>query len=1000
MKNKALLAAILLSSFTASYAKPDVFKVVSHRSLAAVAPLTCLSVDSATFSPSGSGTIYYGTVTLNLLNNCNQEDIPKGVFIDLAIKSAADPDKNIMPFFAGNTTHQSIQFNNMEPWLPNYSNDTDLVYPNLFESSQVFLSLHPHTNLSLTFGLNFFTASGGGIADSVDNENKIVNYFENSALKAYSLEDVPINLDIFDGAKPSNYDLVVPATGPVYPTIELQKKNGANWTSIESRTFSGWDQDWSIRGLLFGEYRVVPQELDLASGAKFTTTNRVADEFFFPQKNYQARFPYAQSTDANGEITVTLPSQPGGAPSTVIVKIEDNSGNVLSTKHLQWGSNTVTNLAPGRDYKFAADPIFYVDSDAIKKFTFTDSTAVEAKSTELNSTSVGGSSTDIDSQIVTFTLSATPPAQKTVPEGTTVNAVITADIDGAPRTYSQSIPFDGEAHDVVVAASPATSFYKLENVPITYDGNPGLYIPDTSSGTVSASNTINYSFDYLPKVAGWDATRISMGNLTADGGITGEGLASRSSAIDAIFKYAGSNGGGDRGLLQYPEWTGYTADEAQQLSSTTKHVVPVMVAYTAQMSGGTNFADIDNQANIEKHLANLAMTAFVLKNKVDASSSKLTSGSIVLNPDLIGMIAQNKLQAQIAAAMSAASPAINIGTAVARALCVIAQNPTDQASYEAAFDSSTCEAKTAADLPANIEFTNDFAGWVAANNYIVHTAGNNKVTYGWVMNLWSANPATPNEHCASGSATWVHHITTTDATDRATQVQACYSTNNESVLNQYNFYDTNGEAPNKSPSNPKPQYIAFDKYEADVIPAALGLGYLFNQSDWENYYLALQQISNYLDNVKGLPVMVFQLPGGHIRTEDDVDTRPGNISTAPDYIFGNNALKADFSGAVNVPGVSTGYLTLAIADQTYNCGDNCTVESYLSANNQNWTLTHLKTLLDSHVFAILWGGGTGPTTSIASYPTNDGGWLYQHILDYISEQTGNQASSCSAKKGA
>ena len=69
---------------------------------------------------------------------------------------------------------------------------------------------------------------------------------------------------------------------------------------------------------------------------------------------------------------------------------------------------------------------------------------------------------------------------------------------------------------------------------------------------------------------------------------------------------------------------------------------PVIVVYTAEMSGGATFTDFDNTNMVlTKHYANLMMISQAMQWTVEYEN--MTTGSIVMNPDMFGMVQQGGL---------------------------------------------------------------------------------------------------------------------------------------------------------------------------------------------------------------------------------------------------------------------------------------------------------------------------------------------------------------------
>ncbi len=184
----------------------------------------------------------------------------------------------------------------------------------------------------------------------------------------------------------------------------------------------------------------------------------------------------------------------------------------------------------------------------------------------------------------------------------------------------------------------------------------------------------------------------------------------------------------------------------------------------------------------------------------------------------------------------------------------------------------------------------------------------------------------------------------------------------------------------------RPHFIAFDKWERDnwdqsLQEAGVNSGYLYNAPAWQVYFSFIKNISHAFNN---LPVMLFQIPGGHMQVKNDRDTRNDHGSTAPDYIFGDDSLASDLSNVED-------YITRTRFKRPMNdyfVADNSVIK-YLNTcpkNNKgcaqgvyHWHLSHWQDLLDMNVFSILWGGGS--TTSIVGLTESldDNGWLFNKL---------------------
>ncbi len=449
--------------------------------------------------------------------------------------------------------------------------------------------------------------------------------------------------------------------------------------------------------------------------------------------------------------------------------------------------------------------------------------------------------------------------------------------------------------------------------------------------------------------------------------------------LDSIFKYSGDGGNGDPGKITYPIYTINTMKQAQQLTASfSRKVMPVMVVYTAEMSGGTSFKDFDNSnLYLTMHFINLMLDAGTMQSW--QNSGNTNPGSIILNPDLLGMVQQQGLWSSQGTgvlntsfidvtsatrkaywfmttrhtwliARSWGSPITVSGATPLEFIAMVNNGDLKSQGIYSAWDIKTGWESAAlailASAPSTINvsippFSNSFTGWISANNWAIRAFGPG-ITFGWQSNVWS-----------TGSANWVHN-NLTDA-----QIRSSYASPVAALWNQLGVYS----------GTYRPDFVVFDKYEMDATAAA-GIGYLWNQRDLDNYLSFVKQIS---ESVGNPPVMLWQIPGGHLqKIAGDVDTRGSHGSTEPDYFFGDSYLKADLSN------VQPYILNLTLAAGTYNFQGGA--KDYLTQNAQDWKTGHMSKARECHVFSILWGGGQ--TTSVGTVGADDSGWLSSKIIEY------------------
>ncbi|MHC9541107.1 MAG: cellulose binding domain-containing protein [Vulcanimicrobiota bacterium] len=482
-------------------------------------------------------------------------------------------------------------------------------------------------------------------------------------------------------------------------------------------------------------------------------------------------------------------------------------------------------------------------------------------------------------------------------------------------------------------------------------------------------------------VPGWPAY-IAMGAVT-DSDYTNAGtFANR--PVDSIFKYSGDGGNGDPGKITFPIYTINTMKQAQLLTASfSRKVMPVMVVYTAEMSGGTSFKDFDDlNLCLTMHFINLMLDAGTMQSY--QRSDNANPGSIILNPDLLGMVQQQGLwRSEGSGALNTSFIDVTAATRKAywfmttrhtwniqrswgNPITVTGATPLEFIAMvnngdlkslgvyspwdiKAGWESAAVTLLTSAPSTINAgipSFSNNFTGWISATNWAIKTFGPG-ITFGWQSNVWS-----------TGSANWVHN-SLTDA-----QIKSSYATPVSTLWNQLGVY--NGTY--------RPDFVVFDKYEMDATAAA-AIGYLWNQRDLGNYMTFVKQISDSLGNK---PVMLWQIPGGHLqKTSNDVDTRGSHGSTEPDYFFGDADLQPNLSN------VQPYILNLSLPGGSYNFQGSA--KEYLTQNNQSWTAGHMAKARDCRIFSILWGGGQ--TTSVGTVGANDNGWLSGKLIEYYRSPT-------------
>lgn len=521
--------------------------------------------------------------------------------------------------------------------------------------------------------------------------------------------------------------------------------------------------------------------------------------------------------------------------------------------------------------------------------------------------------------------------------------------------------------------------------------------------------------------------------------------------VDVVFKYAGSAGNGDPGIIDPPTNALRMTGDLNTISAINRHATRVaIVEYTAQMSGGFATADFSNSATADpasggthlmpRHLISLASDAFAMNSQPVVYKGRKYYGTLIMNADLMGAIQQGGFISNVNAAL----PANAVNTAVDQALCFL----TVRRSYHNTSNPNGLSAppylgKTYTGTPGSIleqlladgypvwsingsqdPYWNTAMGNLIGGsgktysqigawfNHCIDKPTYNKTAYkrpnfpkgfeGWVQaNNWLIRTFSPAGHVtfgwqdnmwAVGSGYWLQKNLSNTA------IAGAYSTPLTSWLK------TNAPSTIKSGAlgaGYVPDYFVFDRYETDDSAGA-GAATLYNARSWDNYLTAVGQVSATFGKI---PVMLWQIPGSHIPYAGEAKPElyngtPGQyvFSTAPVYFFGDGHLKPDLGNMVAGAGTTTnsavGNYKLDCGPSAYNCAAGSTYRKYLlayqgKASNFDWGRDNgkLARAAGNHVFAILWGGGN-TTNVIKNFSnTDDHGWLAGKLLDYYKGPT-------------
>ncbi|WP_150468326.1 hypothetical protein [Francisella sp. SYW-9] len=729
-------------------------------------------------------------------------------------------------------------------------------------------------------------------------------------------------------------------------------------------TFKWFDvKNGASQTVLSGDYTVTATTVD-GSAIKVDPANINIKE----GATVNISLNYSGQVQKSSKAEFVLGDAPEGVTAEKIVaKIVSDSGAVQDVD-LPWGKTTAVELSSGHTYTFSADPIS--NEDAKYDFIFSPKSVTTTQTTKEYNVNISTEKTQ--TYQTKFNVSNLPDALST-------KLIITSLDPNNTLTKTVSVS-NGLSQPIMLPVGQ----YSVDAT--TLSRGEYQYSLQQKQITVSSSgqNIFNIAFDKtkteVKHVKGWP-NYIAMGAVTNANPTSISQLENRN--VDAIFKYAGDGGNGDPGKIVFPVYTQNTIKLANELSKANNHEVrPVMVVYTGQMSGGTAYTDFDSVDVLAKHFINLMLVAQVLEGKNGLDTD--TTGSIIMNPDLLGNIQQNRLYNPTTKEIGDMKE-IYVNESLREAYWFIhtphnwtfhLQNGSvltihNETPYQVVRDAYNGKFKSKGiyspwdikqafedesesilqNAPTNLQnanlpkFENNFNGWVQATNWTIKKMAPD-VTFGWQENVWNVN-----------SANWVHKYSNYE------QIKS------EITDPTLNLWDDIGVYSGEY----KPDFLVFDKYEMDALPAAAGIGYLWNQRDWKNYLMYVQQMSQGLD---GVPVMLWQMPGGHLQITDSKYSGYSHGSTAPDFFFGDDRLKPNLSN------VEEYIQNIVLPSSAYQCGDSCGAVQYLNKYNANWHTNHLSLAAHSNVFAILWGGGQ--TTSVGTFPLAGGGsdWLASKVNNY------------------
>lgn len=687
----------------------------------------------------------------------------------------------------------------------------------------------------------------------------------------------------------------------------------------------------------------------LAAGTSFTAQYYFASNqsaAFVEQFAQATRFYPASWPQPSYFVPVTFNFTGHGGNSATVKVLRTSTG---TTATYTMASGTAKQLRSGAAFSIWATDFIVGNTQYISQYTSAQPYALTAPTS-------GSASVTL------------PFTTATIPTGS-----FSVSVSGLPASVTTTVLLQGQKYGTTKTITMGNGSTTVSNVPQdTYTVTASGYSDDANNLISKATYNTQYS------LSGTSGSTLSISYTTcnvvpftvpgfpkymAQGGIT-LGTTNNSTFLrtpmNVLFKYSGDGGDGDPGKVwdNYPNITyaiKNTIAQCRELETTYKKsfnfvpsdfkVLPVMVHYTANASGGWSIAAVEmlDTTHLRYHFTNLIReTQEFMKNK-DADHPY--PGSFIISPDLLGMLQQNY-------GGIASNPPFDYN------------NPSKFGSVAQGYEANLFTSKIFVNQklaeaykwcgldPATLPvFTDDLKGYFQAITYLIHAVSNNSVTVGYQENMW-----------ATGTAQWVTDYSSS-AASKASEVVSFLN-------NRIGLF--NGKY--------KPDYLVLDRYEMDDFGGGKG-NYCYNASAWQRTIEYGAAIASSV----GMPWMLWQFPGGHLVPANgsepvinyDQVTHGGAGGT---WIFGDSNI------GTSVDNISAAQLSIPLSPGTYRGATNVR-ELLLADNGYNWAQNQLTNLARYNVFSILWGGGN--TTSITNIAGNgdDDGWLAGKVKNYLN---GNQ----------
>ena len=323
-------------------------------------------------------------------------------------------------------------------------------------------------------------------------------------------------------------------------------------------------------------------------------------------------------------------------------------------------------------------------------------------------------------------------------------------------------------------------------------------------------------------------------NFLSFGGLSDLGQTSEkdftAAKASSLFKYAGNDGAGDPTVyLDDDPATTRTialAKSVEQQIGGGHTVLPVMISYTCNLSGGNVSVQLRNETNHAHSFANLILSLKLAKQH----GKPAHPCGYVINADFLGECQMHDF------------------------------GPDYEMPVIGPLEVALSKRNVSVPVPTSI--TNTLHGYVHGVNWLIRTVAPN-VTFGWQVNLWGVK-----------KSDWVYlpekGSTDTDPADKALETA--------DYIRSLGLYTTGSANP--------PDFLAVDRYEADDFTSrSYPNGYCYGPAEWNRFYSFCAHLSLDLQ----VPIMPWQIPASRIPhlTDPVSDLNTEHWGTGGTYLFGD-----------------------------------------------------------------------------------------------------------------